>query len=253
VIREGRNREVRRMWESQGLLVSRLKRIRYGNVELPRGLKRSQHQPLDAEEIRKLRECAGAPKPAPRLTLTAVVGQRRAAPTEFRPQTASQQAWTGARHDEAREFAAFDRIRDDGWRSPAARPGAKRRRGGANPAPPGGRRKAAPQRGKRGTQAATRYVEPGLNPAVLRSWFPETAAAPSGRRNRKNRPAAGGPMTGNYAQQAPARTPVDGNRAEPSRQRREHGNASRAGDSQQRGTPAPRGRRNRHRGPRPPR
>ena len=39
VVRQGRNREVRRIWESQGLKVSRLIRARFGNVMLPRDLK----------------------------------------------------------------------------------------------------------------------------------------------------------------------------------------------------------------------
>jgi 23S rRNA pseudouridine2605 synthase len=119
VIREGRNREVRRMWESQGLMVSRLKRIRYGNIELPRALRRGQCEEVAPELVADLRAKAGMPERVPRLTLAPVIGQRRAPPTEFKPTASKQQAWTGGYHDEAREFAAFDRIRDDSWRAPS--------------------------------------------------------------------------------------------------------------------------------------
>src|SRR6202008_407917 len=85
VVREGRNREVRRMWESQGLMVSRLKRIRYGNVELPRGLMKGHSEPLDGDQVAALRKRVGAAEPQPTLTLQPVIGQRRAKPSnEFR-------------------------------------------------------------------------------------------------------------------------------------------------------------------------
>ena len=53
-ISEGRNREVRRMMESVGHAVSRLIRIRYGAMVLPRGLKRSAWMELDESDIRAL-------------------------------------------------------------------------------------------------------------------------------------------------------------------------------------------------------
>jgi 23S rRNA pseudouridine2605 synthase len=53
-ISEGRNREVRRMFESVGHAVSRLIRIRYGAVVLPRGLKRGAWMELDESDIRAL-------------------------------------------------------------------------------------------------------------------------------------------------------------------------------------------------------
>jgi 23S rRNA pseudouridine2605 synthase len=59
-ISEGRNREVRRMFESVGHAVSRLIRIRYGAMVLPRGLKRGAWLELDEGDIRALAQAAGA-------------------------------------------------------------------------------------------------------------------------------------------------------------------------------------------------
>jgi 23S rRNA pseudouridine2605 synthase len=54
VLMEGRNREVRRLWESQGLTVSRLKRVRYGDVFIPSRVKQGQWVELEPKEIRSL-------------------------------------------------------------------------------------------------------------------------------------------------------------------------------------------------------
>ncbi|MFO6419488.1 pseudouridine synthase [Hylemonella sp. W303a] len=58
-ISEGRNREVRRMFEAVGHAVSRLIRIRYGAMVLPRGLKRGAWMELDERDIRALMQAAG--------------------------------------------------------------------------------------------------------------------------------------------------------------------------------------------------
>ena len=59
-ISEGRNREVRRLFEALGHAVSRLIRIRYGAMMLPRGLKRGAWMELDERDIRSLMQAAGA-------------------------------------------------------------------------------------------------------------------------------------------------------------------------------------------------
>lgn len=53
---EGRNREVRRLWESQNLKVNRLKRVRFGPVFLPTRLKQGQWQEMPAEQVAALYE-----------------------------------------------------------------------------------------------------------------------------------------------------------------------------------------------------
>ena len=58
-ISEGRNREVRRMFEAVGHAVSRLIRIRYGAMLLPRGLKRGAWMELDEADIKALVQIAG--------------------------------------------------------------------------------------------------------------------------------------------------------------------------------------------------
>ena len=61
-IGEGRNREVRRMIEAVGHAVSRLIRIRYGAMMLPRGLRRGQWMELGERDIRALGEASGTPE-----------------------------------------------------------------------------------------------------------------------------------------------------------------------------------------------
>jgi len=53
-VTEGRNRLVRRLWESMGLTISRLIRIRFGNVYLPAGLRRGKHMELNDDEMDEL-------------------------------------------------------------------------------------------------------------------------------------------------------------------------------------------------------
>ncbi|MBU3069875.1 pseudouridine synthase [Aestuariicella sp. G3-2] len=67
VVMEGRNREVRRLWESQGVKVSRLKRVRYGNIFIPSHVRVGQWIELNYREVKELCLTAGVepPKPSP--------------------------------------------------------------------------------------------------------------------------------------------------------------------------------------------
>ncbi|BCQ23562.1 pseudouridine synthase [Caballeronia sp. NK8] len=71
---EGRNREVRRMFEAAGLMVSRLIRTRHGPIALPRGLKRGRWEELEDNQVRSLMESVGLKLP------TAEKGARSSAP-----------------------------------------------------------------------------------------------------------------------------------------------------------------------------
>ncbi|WEN13602.1 pseudouridine synthase [Rhodanobacter sp. AS-Z3] len=177
VIREGRNREVRRLWDSQGFLVSRLKRIRYGKIELPRNLRRGECEALDAESIKQLRQATGLGVAQPVLTLSPVLHQRRAnrSVTEYRPERGASSAWTGGQ-DEARELRAYDRIREEPTRGrkPPRRDG-KEVNGNV----------ARPERGTGGGMGPrggkTRRVAPGQELPSVRSWFAGESRDGSGR------------------------------------------------------------------------
>lgn len=54
ILKEGKNREVRRMFEAIGLTVSRLMRVRFGPINLPPRIKRGQWLELDEKETRRL-------------------------------------------------------------------------------------------------------------------------------------------------------------------------------------------------------
>ena len=186
LLKEGRNREVRRLWESQGCQVSRLKRIRYGQVRLPQPLLRGQAQELPQAEVDALRKVVGLEDGAPSaLTLMPVLGQRKAGKTVVAGNARSH-GYVGGHTtaDEGRELRRFDAFRED-----RGRRGAPRKPGGLTVSG----EMAAAQRDKRlkvkGPRQPGQRMKPGEqrgdNPAAMRTWFVPDGVdtGPSGHRN----------------------------------------------------------------------
>jgi 23S rRNA pseudouridine2605 synthase len=74
-ILEGRNREVRRMWEAIGCMVSRLKRVRYGAASLPKGLRVGKTHEIEHRDHQVLREDVNLATSTVELTLQNTKGK----------------------------------------------------------------------------------------------------------------------------------------------------------------------------------
>lgn len=104
-ILEGRNREVRRLWESQGVTVSRLKRVRYGAVFLPKRLHMGDCYELTNKDHQVLREDVGLASLPVLLGLKSAKTQRQA-DTEWRKKSGRRQKSTRYKNVDANKPAA---------------------------------------------------------------------------------------------------------------------------------------------------
>ncbi|GAB3733383.1 pseudouridine synthase [Luteimonas pelagia] len=187
VVKEGRNREVRRLWESQGCQVSRLKRVRYGDVSLPQPLLRGQSQELATEKVEALRKALGLEDGAPSaLTLQPVIGQRKAAKSTVHVGGQRSHGYVGGHNtaDEGRELRRFDNVREDRGRG---RGQGKPRHGGltvSGDAAAKQSQKPFKQRRHKGPKPL-----PEGNPAAFRTWYVPDGVdtGPTGHRNAENR------------------------------------------------------------------
>lgn len=134
-ISEGRNREVRRMFEAVGHAVSRLIRIRYGAMVLPRGLKRGAFVELDENDI---------------FALTSAVARSESRPDPRREARNAEYPAGEGGPDQRRGPRSNDRQRGaaDRSRAPNARP-ADSTQALDDSQPPMNRPESAPRGGKR--------------------------------------------------------------------------------------------------------
>lgn len=77
ILKEGRNREVRRLWEAVGVKVSRLIRVRFGAVTLPRLLRPGRWMDLDKEQAAQLLASVGLKVEEPRTARESARGARK--------------------------------------------------------------------------------------------------------------------------------------------------------------------------------
>ncbi len=194
LLKEGRNREVRRLWESQGCQVSRLKRIRYGSVALPQPLLRGQSQELSDEKVEALRrELKLEEGPPPALTLQPVIGQRKAAKSTVHIGGERSHGYVGGHNtaDEGRELRRFDHVREDRGRG---RFGNKKPHGGLTVSGEAAAKQSQKPFKQRTHKGGPKPLPEG-NPAAFRTWYvPEGVdTGPTGHRNADGQPQRRGP------------------------------------------------------------
>ena len=180
VIGEGRNREVRRMFEAIGLTVSRLIRTRYGAMTLPSNLKRGRWEELEENDVRSLLTAFGVEKKGGAAAPETRAPKGRGGPTVHADEDKRNDGNRIDRVDANRNADPFGPAKARGQGRPGGRPG----QGGGF----GGPRSAAapfdgPPRGKGPGRA--QHSDGDVNGNTM-------GAAPGGRPQGKGRPGGAG-------------------------------------------------------------
>ena len=197
VVMEGRNREVRRLWESQGLVVSRLKRVRFGPVFLNSDLPMGRWREMSQYEVDILSAEVGlTPVAMPQLNAKSKDKLERMQRKSSRPMARTERVRTlrpanGASADAPRPSREPRVEGERGSRKPA--PGKDGSRAPRTPRPANGRSDST-----RGTPVADRPADTAKRPAKPKATRPGIVLvdkdAPSGK--RRGAPAGAGQRPG---------------------------------------------------------
>jgi 23S rRNA pseudouridine2605 synthase len=110
VLMEGRNREVRRLWESQGITVSRLKRVRYGCAFLPKGVAVGTWQEMRQKEVDQVAALVDLPS----VPIAHLVGQdKKDYERQAQKQKVRQKARKGMEVEKGRSVKSAGKKSDD--------------------------------------------------------------------------------------------------------------------------------------------
>ena len=184
VVMEGRNREVRRLWESQGLVVSRLKRVRFGPVFLTSDLTMGRWREMGQREVDILSAEVG-------LTPIALPGMKEKTREKLDRMQRKAAKPVGRGERPARTLRPAHGGGDSASRPSARREGAEGAPRAPRPAPSGGRS----NRGEADRPADNASTKRPAKPAANKRPGPKLVAdEPSGK--RRGAPAGSGQRPG---------------------------------------------------------
>lgn len=180
---EGRNREVRRLWESQDVKVNRLKRVRYGPVFLPARLKQGQWHEMPLDQLAELYTVAHLPVPALAPLLPEAQQKLDREQRKNRPAPRSAGPRTGATQEQGRQQRGERTPRGSTFRSEGAGSAKSTSSAGARSAG----RTAAPRAAK-SSEETPRRAAPARNLRPSGAVVRDGEARPAARKTAPRKP-----------------------------------------------------------------